>query len=197
MVRPIEQSTQPPIEQLQTFFLGQRKKEVPTGGSKRGFESVPIWIFNEESVAAMLHLSPGGFHNTRYEWVIYKGDILLAARPGAGRSAMNLSQHQWEELFRLGFRFSLHTADGKVYKKEFTEIDLPENLQKKLVAQYPGLANVLWKPPRRLMPCLKDLTVCCRFLRITGVQESIWKQRTTNISCRGGRERTMNYWLDI
>jgi hypothetical protein len=153
-VRPIGQSAPLPMEQFQTFILGQRRKEVPTDGSKRKFESIPIWTFNEESAAAILRLSVGGIHHSRFDWVIYKlAYISTIARPGMGRTYMSLVQNQWEELLRLGFRFSLLTPDGKVYKKEYTEIDLPENRQKKLVAKYPGLVD----GPSRLPITVDDL----------------------------------------
>ena len=142
-VRPlVGQSELLPVEQLQPFLIGHRKKELPSESPRRKFEAVEVWSLNEQAIATILTLCPRGFRATAFEWVIYRRScICMVARPGAERSHMCLMHTEWEELFRLGFRFSLYMADGKLHTKEFTELDLPENKNKKLVARYPGLAK--------------------------------------------------------
>lgn len=143
-VRQLEESAPLPLEELQPFLMGKRKRELPTDSCKRKFETVSVWTLNEDAAATILQLCPGGFHASRFEWVIYKpASICMVVRPGMGQTYMSLVSNQWEELFRLGFRFGLRKSDGKLFTEEFTEIDLPENHYKQWVAQYPALANVL------------------------------------------------------
>ena len=68
---------------------------------------------------------------------------------------MCLTQSQWEELFRVGFQFSLMLPDGTLYK-EFTEIDLAENRQEKWVAKYPRLAGIPRRPPKTVDELFKN-----------------------------------------
>jgi hypothetical protein len=141
-VRQLKESAPLPLEELRPFLLGKRRRELPTDGSKRQFESFNVWTLDADSAATILRLCPGGFHASRFEWIVYRpGYICMVMRPGMGQTYMNLASNQWEELFRLGLRFTLRQSDGKLYSEDFTEPDLPENRHKKLVAQYPALAK--------------------------------------------------------
>jgi len=110
-------------EQLSSFFIGQRKREIPCDGTRRQFERVPVWNFDELSISAILTLCPGGLRAHKFTWVFYKpSGICLVARPGLGIVYMSLTSDQSAELLRLGFLFTWVLPDGTPYEQKFVEI---------------------------------------------------------------------------
>jgi hypothetical protein len=81
----------------------------------------------------------GRLRQNSLEWIVFTPVYMcLVIRAGIGQSYTLLP---YEELFRLGFRFSLYRPDGTLFK-EYSELDLPENLRQWWIKQYPGLANI-------------------------------------------------------
>lgn len=56
MVRQLKESDLLPLEELRPFLVGERRRELPTEGSKRKFESFNVWTLNEDSAATILQL---------------------------------------------------------------------------------------------------------------------------------------------
>lgn len=149
-MRQSEEATRMESEQLRPFYLGMRRREVEGDEPKRKFARVPIWMLTKESIAAVLQLRRQGISLNQLQWIIYKhGQVFGLLNPRMQASYLTLVQNQWEELFRLGFRFGLYTRDGEVYKKEYPEVDLPENHRKKFAAQYPK-ANSSPRQPKTI-----------------------------------------------
>jgi hypothetical protein len=112
---------------LRTYYIGLKKTEVPVRPDDgRRFERLRFWRFSDDSLRAIVRLCPEWLDRSSVNWGFYRnGEATQLFMVLCGKESyfVDMAVHQWEALFRLGFRFSFRDF----HIQEFTEADLSEN----------------------------------------------------------------------
>lgn len=107
-----------------------------------------FWQLTADSLQAFRTSCPANLFRGQTRWAFFRRRALvLGLAPEA--SWLQLVQSQWEQLFRMGFSFSLIQSDNVVYKEQFSSADLPENKKQHpwLISRKPkSVAEVLSNP---------------------------------------------------
>jgi hypothetical protein len=120
---------------LQQYHIGVKKAEIPVQPEEnRRFEKLHFWKFSRASLLKIVQLCPHWLYQPSVRWGFYRyGEDMQLFLVVYGKTAYftNLVPHQWEALFRLGFRFALCDSS----RQEFSEADLPENKRAREAAE--------------------------------------------------------------
>jgi len=123
----VSSSENPFPEVFTPYYIGTKKTEVPAQPEEaRRFEKLHFWRFVPASLEAIVQLCQQCLCQPPVRWGFYRyGEGTQSFLVICGKSAyfIDLVVHQWESLFRLGFRFEFRDF----WRQEFDESELPEN----------------------------------------------------------------------
>ena len=110
-------------EALSPFHIGQRRVQ-DSQHPRLYYATQSVWHLTPEAIDVFCR-----FHSDksqRTSWTFLRSGVAFL-NISSDSVSLNLVQSQWEQLFRLGFRFSLQKPDGSLFKPSFEAADLPEN----------------------------------------------------------------------
>jgi hypothetical protein len=135
------------IDALQPFHIGLQNGQN-INESRLRYIKLECWQLTADSLQAFRTSCPANLFRGQTTWAFFRrGALVLGLTPEA--SWLQLVQSQWEQLFRMGFSFSLIQLENVVYKEQFTSADLPENKKQhpRLISRKPkSVAEVLSNP---------------------------------------------------
>jgi hypothetical protein len=106
-------------------YVGTNKAQGPDQTEDyRRFEKLSLWRFSSASLDNIVQLCPEWLDRPDVKWGFYRGGArLFLVISGKSAHFIDLLDHQWESLFRLGFPFEFREFS----RQEFIAADLPEN----------------------------------------------------------------------